>query len=878
MYTLKTAMRSNPKRNVGFPNQHFGTSKSDILRGLEQYENEMWGYGGDDIIYGNIRADRIWGGSGDDLIYGYDGNDWIDGGKGDDQIYGGRGNDVIFGREDNDFLAGGEDDDQLWGGSGDDTIRSGQGSNQISGGPGIDLLDYDDVTAPLRLDLYRGVCTGFGSSSVEYIENVRGGSGNDTIFGDGGKNELRGNLGDDDITGGDGDDTLVGGPGNDDLYGDTGDDTLEGGDGDDTLAGGIGIDTADYSGIKANLILDLFEAKFVGAGTDTLKDIENLIGGDGNDWIVGDGANNRLDGKSGFDTIIGGWGNDTIVGAQEPHLMNHKQLYGGGDNDQRGEFYFDVVDYSKYTDFYKKGLYVSLREEKASPIEPSLGNYGGWFDLLSGFEGVVGSKYGDLLAGDQRDNRLLGGQGDDTLRGHEGNDTLDGGEGHDSYYWNRGDGNDVIRMSFRSNGTDTLVFGPGILQSHLRPGHLLDGRPVLFIDGPDSGQIVFENGSIEDIKIVLTNEKNELKPLDWNDDVFDAIAMKELFPNGSVFDDIAERDYALAMESINKQLASQFRSSFSAEHLDQMLDPNADFEALMAAYRQFEDLRNGRGFITPEMLEGVARGFVDSAAFLANMSAAAAAQLGALAGDLLGLDGLSDLSKGILSRAKENAQKNVDAVFLDLMMAAGTASKEQAADALNLFALVSEFERARQGDMSAVAKLAPLKGLVSQIDNFVLNSKGAVPQSLRFGPNGEIEAAGAIVPTGLNPALLPRVEIVIDATAINTIKLESFFGSKFFGWKDTEILRFGYAGEYVGGKWKSGLLFSNNSFGTLEYANPSPRFPTTVESGSTTFKDITLNFSDFSVDWYHSFGVNMKEQFSTRPLLEIPRAIKEGFF
>jgi Ca2+-binding RTX toxin-like protein len=48
-------------------------------------------------------------------------------------------------------------------------------------------------------------------------------------------------------------------------------------------------------------------------GNDTLANIENVLGGSGNDTLIGNGVDNRLEGGSGDDTITGGGGNDTIV-------------------------------------------------------------------------------------------------------------------------------------------------------------------------------------------------------------------------------------------------------------------------------------------------------------------------------------------------------------------------------------------------------------------------------------------------------------------------------------------------------------------------------------------------------------------------------------
>ena len=137
---------------------------------------------------------------------------------------------------------------------------------------------------------------------------VDGGDGNDRIVG---------GAGDDTLRGGNGNDTLSGGAGADVLSGGDGNDMLDGGAGADTLRGGTGIDTADYSRRKARLRISLDRRADDGqAGEKDLvyEDVENVIGGAGNDVIIGSRQGNRLDGGAGNDTLIGGAGDDTLVG------------------------------------------------------------------------------------------------------------------------------------------------------------------------------------------------------------------------------------------------------------------------------------------------------------------------------------------------------------------------------------------------------------------------------------------------------------------------------------------------------------------------------------------------------------------------------------
>ena len=83
---------------------------------------------------------------------------------------------------------------------------------------------------------------------------------------------------------------LIGQGGNDTLNGGNGNDILVGGAGNDALNGGAGVDTASYidapSGVTVDLSI-LVAQNTVGAGTDTLNSIENLIGSNFADVLKG---------------------------------------------------------------------------------------------------------------------------------------------------------------------------------------------------------------------------------------------------------------------------------------------------------------------------------------------------------------------------------------------------------------------------------------------------------------------------------------------------------------------------------------------------------------------------------------------------------------
>ncbi len=144
------------------------------------------------------------------------------------------------------------------------------------------------------------------------------------------------------MVGGPGNDSLDGGYGNDTLIGEAGNDLLDGGFGFDLIDGGSGIDTVTYSFYSGPIVADLStnQVSFPGNSTlvDTLSSIENVIGGSGNDTIIGNSADNNLYGGAGHDTIeglgdddtlIGGTGSDTLAGGTG---TNHLSGGEGSDN------------------------------------------------------------------------------------------------------------------------------------------------------------------------------------------------------------------------------------------------------------------------------------------------------------------------------------------------------------------------------------------------------------------------------------------------------------------------------------------------------------------------------------------------------------------
>jgi len=152
-------------------------------------------------------------------------------------------------------------------------------------------------------------------------DRLSGASGNDTLRGLGGQNELVGSSGDDTLLGGG---KLSGGLGNDLLDGGSSDDILDGGFGRDIIDGGAaGIrpgerhDRVIYGDRDGAVRVDLnrTDASQGAPGEgDTIRDVEDIVGGSGNDILIGNAEGNTIDGGAGNDGLNGLQGRDVLVG------------------------------------------------------------------------------------------------------------------------------------------------------------------------------------------------------------------------------------------------------------------------------------------------------------------------------------------------------------------------------------------------------------------------------------------------------------------------------------------------------------------------------------------------------------------------------------
>ena len=205
--------------------------------------------------------------------------------------------------------------------------------------------------------------------------------------------------------------------------------------GNDILAGTSSLnDTVSYASATAAVTVSLTvttQQNTVGAGLDTLTNIENLIGGNFNDSLTGSTKNNTLNGGAGNDTLNGGTGADTLIG-------------GLGDDSYVVDNIGDAIteNFSEGTDkVSSKVTYTLSGNVENLTLTGSLAING------------TGNDLANKLTGNSATNQLDGGAGDDTLDGKAGVDTLIGGLGNDSYVVD--DTSDVITENL-GEGTDKV--------------------------------------------------------------------------------------------------------------------------------------------------------------------------------------------------------------------------------------------------------------------------------------------------------------------------------------------------------------------------------------------------------------------------------------
>ena len=196
--------------------------------------------------------------------------------------------------------------ENLTGGSGNDTfIFSGLGSldGALLGGSGTDTLDYSAYDKGDGSGVYvdLGSGTATGAAQTGQIENLIGSEFDDILSGDNQANIITGLSGNDTLSGGGGNDTYV-------FAGEWGDDTVV------ETAGG-GSDALDFTAVTAGLLFTLGDdysvSDGINAATHAGRYIEVLRGGSGNDTFAFTGSGSvsgTIDGQGGAIPDYSGYG------------------------------------------------------------------------------------------------------------------------------------------------------------------------------------------------------------------------------------------------------------------------------------------------------------------------------------------------------------------------------------------------------------------------------------------------------------------------------------------------------------------------------------------------------------------------------------------
>ncbi|CAN7623273.1 M10 family metallopeptidase C-terminal domain-containing protein [Bosea sp. LjRoot9] len=424
---------------------------------------------------GNASANVITAGAGDDILIGAGGADTLNGAAGSDAASyaasaaavtvnlatgvntgGDAAGDTLTSIEN---LIGSAFADSLTGDGANNVLTGGAGADTLDGAAGSDTASYAGSTAAVTVNLLTGVNTGGDAQGdvLTAIENLIGSSLVDTLKGNASANVIEGGAGADTIDGDAGSDTasyvssnaavtvnltlstqsgghaqgdvltnienIIGSAYADTLTGNTGVNVLSGGGGNDTLIGGAGADTlngddgsdtASYAASGAGVAVNLATNVNTGgdAAGDLLFGVENVTGSESADTLIGDAGANILRGGGGADLIQGGAGADTLDGGSDP-----------------GSGVGDTVSYAS------SGSAVSINFQTGV-------NTGGdaQGDVLSGFEFVVGSAYGDTFT---------------TANNYVGYTYWTGGAGDDLYVINNNYTYDLVTEAANA-GTDEV--------------------------------------------------------------------------------------------------------------------------------------------------------------------------------------------------------------------------------------------------------------------------------------------------------------------------------------------------------------------------------------------------------------------------------------
>jgi Ca2+-binding RTX toxin-like protein len=314
------------------------------------------------------------------------------------------------------------------------------------------------------------------------------------------------------------------------------------------IDGEAGSDTLDFRDFDMAATVDLStgSASRVNDGAaDSIRNIENAVGGFGADRLTGDGNANLLDGGDGNDTLVGLCGPDTLLGGAGDDSLDggcgldrleggpgrntliggegDDALFGGLDSD----FYFIIPGSTDsitdpggrdMLDFSDARLGITLDLGRDAGQMQVLDLFGNGVVLRGTFEDVIGSDLDDTIHGNTADNHIDGGDGNDSLDGGSGNDTLEGGPGDDAMSGD--DGADVLSGN---DGTDLLDTGDDAGDSAAGGTGddliIRDETPAVAAIGLERTEITSDEGAEISLRGTFTDSVSDAHTItiDWGD-------------------------------------------------------------------------------------------------------------------------------------------------------------------------------------------------------------------------------------------------------------------------------------------------------------------------------------------------------------------------
>jgi Ca2+-binding RTX toxin-like protein len=427
-------------------------------------------------LTGTEEADVITGDYQDNILLGRGGDDVLNGDHGDDILEGGAGNDSVAGGD-------GTDTYRFARGDGDDVVSDWNPGNVLEFSVGI--LPGDVRVRVDGPDIILTVNNGGGSVRLVYAVYYTGVI--ETRFADG-TVWTHDDLVDQSLTGSEEAELLTGyyrenvirGLGGDDaLIGSYLGDLLEGGAGSDLLAGDYGDDRYRFERGFGDDVIQ--EAKYGYGGYDRIEFMGDILPGEVTIWTT-DG------------------GRDLVI-----------SITGTTDRIRLDDAIFDDSLILEEIVFADGTVWTAAHLLASVVAAPPLDNeYFG----TAGADALTGGVSGDILHGAAGDDALDGGAGSDHLDGGVGTDALKGGAGNDIYYFQSGDGHDVIREweGAGYGGYDTLQLGPGLRIEEVTVGLSADGLSyILYFGGGEESITIYGAASAQsgyEVEIVRFADAN----------------------------------------------------------------------------------------------------------------------------------------------------------------------------------------------------------------------------------------------------------------------------------------------------------------------------------------------------------------------------------